>query len=721
MFLVGPVWNNYGGCDRPTVEVPTPGRTNMTQWTLAIDFGTSSTSAAVDDGERIEIVEVDSSRYLPSVVFLAEGGTMTTGRGAMSSAGANPERAVLLPKRALATHEHVRMAGQSVATVDLAAAVLRRMAEEARQRFGGVAPARLLLTHPARWGTTELGALADAAVAAGLPDPELVPEPVAAASYYATRNVPVGACVAVYDLGGGTYDTAVLRRVESGFELLAIGGNDEIGGEDFDDELERIVGLSAAQADPDVWHAMQDRSNKAATRAAWRFRNDVRYAKEELSRLAQQSIVVFDQMEVNVTRAELEKAVGEDVHETVTEFLATVERSGVELADLTGVYLVGGASRMPLVSDVLTEALGRVPDLEADPKCVVVQGALFWARRVPQARPRPRPWRYTDRTGAIQRAPVATPAGVVVVSEAGELSLLDTVSGAVRWQKVLDAEQPAGGGTIHPYHPVGYRDLVVVSSRDGGVHAHRIDDGKPVWRVRTDVLSAPPAVCGDIVVVSGMTGTMAMDAGSGMIRWQHVTGSPAFAAPTVCGGLVVVCLEDGRVIALDGGSGRVRWTYPLGAEVWAAGVGFEELLIFGDAAGDVHAIDIALGVPRWIHRMPSDMWSTPIIHGGGLYVCDSTGTVRVLEAASGAVRHTWPVPAGLRDASALLIGNQLYLPDTTGNLTILDVTNGRTRPLQLTTAELSSCVADQGMIFVAGGSSVFAVDPRPRAPKAVAL
>ncbi|WP_238005249.1 PQQ-binding-like beta-propeller repeat protein [Dactylosporangium sp. AC04546] len=690
----------------------------MTQWTLAIDFGTSSTSAAFDDGEHIDILEVDNSRYLPSVVFLTEGGEMATGRSAMSSAGANPERAVLLPKRALATQEYIRLAGESVATVDLASAVLRRMADEAQGRFGKVAPARLLLTHPARWGATEQGALADAAAAAGLPDPELVPEPVAAASYYATRNVPVGACVAVYDLGGGTYDTAVLRRTESGFELLAIGGSDEIGGEDFDDELERIVGLSAAQVDADVWHAMQDRSNRAATRAAWRFHNDVRFAKEELSRFAQQTIVVFDRLEVNVTRAELEKAVGEDVDETVTEFLATVERSGVALADLKGVYLVGGASRMPLVSDLLTQALGRVPDLEADPKCVVVEGSLLWARRVPQAPPRPRPWRYTDAGGATQRAPLATAAGVVVVSEEGTLSLLDTASGAIRWQKVLEDGELDGGGMLHP---VGYRDLVVIGSQDGGVRAYRIGDGTPVWHVRSDVLSAPPAVSGDLVVVSGMTGTMALDARNGGIRWRYLSQSPAFAAPTVYGDLVVVCHEDGRVVALERDKGKARWTCSFEAEVWAPGVGFEDLLIFGDAAGDVHALDVQRGVPRWVHRMPSDMWSTPIVHGGGLYVCDSTGTVRLLEAASGVVRQSWSVAAGLRDASALLIGEQLCLPDTMGSLTILDTTNGRSRSLELTSVELSSCVTDRGVIFVAGGSSVFAVDPRPRAPKAVAL
>ncbi|GIF96643.1 hsp70 family protein [Catellatospora citrea] len=683
----------------------------MTGWTLAIDFGTSSTSAAVDDGTAVDLIEVDSSRYLPSAVYVGEEG-MAVGRSALSKAAVNPERAVLLPKRALAAQEHVRLGGQSVATVDLVAAVLRHMAAEGARRFGNVAPSRLVLTHPARWGVTERGALADAATAAGLPDPQLVAEPVAAASFYALRGqVPVGSCVGVYDLGGGTYDTAVLRRTENGFELLAVGGDDAIGGEDFDDELERLVGAAARQADPELWEGLQRPGDKVAARARWRLRGDVRVAKEELSRTASQQVIVFDRLDVSVTRGELERAISGDIAATVQEFVATVERAGVGLDELAAVYLVGGASRMPLVSDAITEVLGRLPDLESDPKCVVVQGALQWARLVPPAAPRPRPWRYTGRSSASQLAPAALGGAVVAADSRGWVSVRDAATGAKRWKTDLD----------RPLHrPVVADGLIVLASREKGLTALRPADGKEAWRLRTEVLTCPPTVADGTVYAATMTGLLAVDTSSGRLRWQHNVGSPAWAAPTVHGALVAVGLDDGRVVAVSTVNGAVRWSYPAGAEIWASGIGYEDLLVIGDVSGRVHAIDAERGLVRWVHEMPGDVEAAPVVHGSGVYAADATGTVRHLDAATGALRRSWQLPAGLRGTGTLLDGELLYLPDSSGTLSVLDLGTGSLRAIEVTGGELSAPAVDSAMIYVASGESVYAVDPRPRAPLAVA-
>ena len=193
-------------------------RQRVSGYTLAVDYGTTFTVGVVAVDATVEILEFDHSRYLPSLVLLNEDDELVVGRPAQNQAGLLPERVAPTPKREIGKPA-LLLGGETVPVAKAVGAVLARVGEEAARRFDGVGPQRLVLTHPAAWAEERLDVLRAAAAAAGLPAPTLVPEPVAAAAHYANGSLTPGAHVAVYDLGGGTFDVAVLRRHDTGFEV----------------------------------------------------------------------------------------------------------------------------------------------------------------------------------------------------------------------------------------------------------------------------------------------------------------------------------------------------------------------------------------------------------------------------------------------------------------------------------------------------------------------
>ncbi len=147
--------------------------------------------------------------------------------------------------------EFIQLGDKQLRPVEIIAAILREVYNEAISLSGGEAPGEIRLTHPARWQKSRLDKLEQAAKLAGLPDPVFVPEPVAAAVHFASERLQDGEHVAVYDLGGGTLDTAVLKRTGKTFEVVGrTGGDEELGGEDFDDLLYRHLG---DQLGGEVW------------------------------------------------------------------------------------------------------------------------------------------------------------------------------------------------------------------------------------------------------------------------------------------------------------------------------------------------------------------------------------------------------------------------------------------------------------------------------------
>jgi molecular chaperone DnaK (HSP70) len=346
-------------------------------WSLAIDFGTTNTAAAMTDGGPApQVLEIEGSRYFPSTVCRDESGQLLTGRAAVRQGAVFPDRAERVPKRALVAGAEVMLGGHPVPVTELVAAVLGRVYAEATRYHGGRPPAVVVLTHPARWGETQRGRLRDAAIKAGITDPVFVSEPVAAASWYA--RPAAGAVVAVFDLGGGTLDTAVLRVSGTRYEIAgAPGGNANLGGEDFDELLlGRVSGL-ARERDAAEWAGLFGMASARSRRDMALVRADVTTAKEALSEhtVFDLAVVGFAE-EFRLTRPEFEALIGADVDEAVTEMRRTIAAAGVTPGELTGCHLTGGSSRIPLIAARLAAAIETAPQLRDDPKAVVALGAL---------------------------------------------------------------------------------------------------------------------------------------------------------------------------------------------------------------------------------------------------------------------------------------------------------------------------------------------------------
>ena len=325
---------------------------------------------------------MEDGRRFPSGVLLAEDGTLLVGRVALSEARRLPDRYERAPKR-LVGQPAVLLGGQAVKVVELVAAVLSKVAEVARLREGGEAPAWVRLTHPAGWGPERLDVLMEAASSAGLGEVELLSEPEAAAWFFVEDRrgeepiVEPGQSVAVYDLGGGTFDTAVLRRLEDRFELAGpTGGMDWFGGEDFDERLFELVVGRVYEHDEEVWRQLKQPETAGARRAVGQLRDDVRQAKEALSTMPRVSVPVAagdDLLEIEVTRTEFERLIEADLERTVSVLDKTVREAGVGEGELTAVYLTGGSSRVPLAAALVSQFHPQT-HTRPDPKTLVAQG-----------------------------------------------------------------------------------------------------------------------------------------------------------------------------------------------------------------------------------------------------------------------------------------------------------------------------------------------------------
>ncbi|WP_246636789.1 Hsp70 family protein [Actinoplanes hulinensis] len=343
------------------------------RYALGVDFGTSNTVAVArwPDG-RARPILVDGSPLLPSAVFADSDGSLLVGRDAVHSARLDPARFEPNPKRRV-DDGLVLLGEREFETVELIAAVLARVAEEWHRAVGPHRP-EVTLTCPATWGAARRTLLAEAAARAGLEGARLVAEPVAAATYFAEvlgRDVPIGSVVVVHDFGAGTFDTSVVARTSSGFEVLAVDGRDDLGGLDVDAAV--VEHLRTGD-----WARLMEPSTVEERRARRQLWDDVRIAKERLSRAqAADFVVPLLDIEAHLTREELET-----VARPVLEQTVEITRNLLRWADLpdgrlAGVFLVGGASRIPLVATLLHRALGDPPVVIEQPELVVAEGSIL--------------------------------------------------------------------------------------------------------------------------------------------------------------------------------------------------------------------------------------------------------------------------------------------------------------------------------------------------------
>lgn len=347
---------------------------------VGIDFGTTFTAAAVHrDGEQaVELVPLGDNRAsVASVVFVAPDGSMVMGDAAVRRSVTDPDRVVREVKRRIGDETPLLVAGSPIEAHTVAACFVRWVVDRVSEREGAP-PEGLALTHPASWGRHKCALLTEALAAQGIPSVRLVPEPAAAAfAYAAARNVAPGTAVGVYDLGGGTFDAAIVRRLDDGgFELAGRPvGIESLGGVDFD---EAVFAHVRAAVGPQ-WTKL-DFDDPMVRTAAAALRRECTEAKEALSADTEVTIPVMlpgVSTRVRMVRTELEQLVAPAIAETVAAMRRACASAGLSAEDLSAVLLAGGSSRIPLVAQQVSAALDRPVTVDADPKAVVASGAAL--------------------------------------------------------------------------------------------------------------------------------------------------------------------------------------------------------------------------------------------------------------------------------------------------------------------------------------------------------
>ncbi|GAA1694460.1 hypothetical protein GCM10009765_49660 [Fodinicola feengrottensis] len=346
---------------------------------LGVDFGTSNTVAMLRTADgRVRPLLFDGSPLLPSAVYLGVDGKILVGRDAERNARVDPGRFEPNPKRRV--DDVTVLLGESEIEVPrLAAAVLEQIVTEVRRQIGGM-PDQVRMTHPAQWGERRRGMLVQAAQLAGLPRPQLIPEPVAAASYFTAvlgTSVPAGRALAIYDLGGGTFDATVVRRTQHGFEVLAEQGLGDVGGLDFDYAVVSHLGSTYADSHAEMWKHLIAPEDGADRRHRRMLLEDVRGAKEMLSRTSTADIhLPALEVDAHVTRDELEQLIKPYLERTVLCLSQTIQQARLDPKELVGIFLVGGSSRIPMAAHLIHSSTGVAPTTLEQPETVVAEGSL---------------------------------------------------------------------------------------------------------------------------------------------------------------------------------------------------------------------------------------------------------------------------------------------------------------------------------------------------------
>ncbi|HCY47361.1 MAG TPA: molecular chaperone DnaK, partial [Alphaproteobacteria bacterium] len=370
---------------------------------IGIDLGTTNSCLAVMEGKNPKVVEnAEGNRTTPSVVAYTEDDELLIGQPAKRQAITNPENTFYAVKRLIGRRfvddavkkdmslvsykiveadngdAWVETRGKKMAPSQISAEVLRRMKETAEAHLGETVD-KAVITVPAYFNDAQRQATKDAGKIAGLEVLRIINEPTAAALAYGLDKKD-GKTIAVYDLGGGTFDVSVLEIGDGVFEVKSTNGDTFLGGEDFD---MRIVDYLAEEFKKE--NSIDLRSDKLALQ---RLKEAAEKAKIELSSASQTEVnlpfITADQsgpkhLTIKLSRAKLESLVEDLVKRTMDPCKAALKDAGLSAGEIDEVVLVGGMTRMPMVVDMVKEFFGREPHKGVNPDEVVAIGAAIQA------------------------------------------------------------------------------------------------------------------------------------------------------------------------------------------------------------------------------------------------------------------------------------------------------------------------------------------------------
>ncbi len=371
---------------------------------IGIDLGTTNSCVAVLEGDAPKVIEnAEGARTTPSVIAYADDGEILAGQSAKRQAVTNPENTIYAVKRLIGRRfddkvvqkdiamvpykivkadngdAWVEVKGESKAAPQVSAEILKKMKKTAEDYLGETI-SEAVITVPAYFNDSQRQATKDAGRIAGLDVKRIINEPTAAALAYGIDKTEGDSVIAVYDLGGGTFDISIIEIAdvdgEKQFEVLATNGDTFLGGEDFD--LRLIEYLSAEfKADSGV-----DLGGDPL--AMQRLKEAAEKAKIELSSSSQTEVnlpyITADasgpkHLVVKLTRAKLESLVEDLVERSLAPLKVALKDAGKSASEIDEVILVGGQTRMPLVQDKVTEFFGKEPRKDVNPDEAVAVGA----------------------------------------------------------------------------------------------------------------------------------------------------------------------------------------------------------------------------------------------------------------------------------------------------------------------------------------------------------
>jgi molecular chaperone DnaK len=560
----------------------------------------------------------------------------------------------------------------------------------------GAKPDSVVLTHPANWGPFRRELFDEVPETAGLTATRTVTEPEAAAAHYAaSRHLADGDIIAVYDLGGGTFDATVLRKNPSGIEILGIPeGIERLGGVDFDESILSYVNYAAGGALSEL-----DLSDAQTAIALARLRQDCVMAKETLSADTETTIPVFlphHHFDVRLTRAEFEEMIRAPIESTIGTLTRTLRSAQVAPEELSAVLLVGGSSRIPLVSRMISEELGRPTVVDAHPKYAVALGAATLAIAGAAAAPadvttgtRPKP--------AAARVSIPAPRSPEPVQPAAPAATTSGRSGAPAGLQPpvpprTEAPQPAG----HWPYPAGHDRPPTPSPATAPVLPAESPPGSlpppppPARPARErgsarQLLLVVAAVVGVLALVGGLTYVVVdqfRTAPPGASPLPQVV-EPVPARPEVAAPLApsVPIPSIGQTVAVGNTPGFVV-VAPNGRQAYIANRTAGVVTVVDTAVNRVTAtIPVPAGPPQFLAFSPD---------GRRIYVSvwndeRTIAAVGVLDTTTNSIIATIPVRTRPYLAAVTPDGTKLYVPNhDSGTVSVIDTaTNAVTSEIRV--------------------------------------
>ncbi|MGR5263574.1 molecular chaperone DnaK [Photobacterium damselae] len=370
---------------------------------IGIDLGTTNSCVAVLDGDTARVIEnAEGERTTPSVIGYTDTETLV-GQPAKRQAITNPENTLFAIKRLIGRRFEdeevqrdlkimpyhivkadngdawVEAKGQKLAAPQISAEVLKKMKKTAEEYLGEPVTGAVI-TVPAYFNDAQRQATKDAGRIAGLDVKRIINEPTAAALAYGLDRKGGDRTIAVYDLGGGTFDISIIEidevEGEKTFEVLATNGDTHLGGEDFDnrvinylvDEFKKEQGIDLRN-DPLAMQRVKEAAEKAKIELSSAQQTDVNLPYITADATGPKH------MNIKMTRAKLESLVEDLVQRTLDPLKAALEDANLTANDITDVILVGGQTRMPLVQAKVTEFFGKEPRKDVNPDEAVAMGA----------------------------------------------------------------------------------------------------------------------------------------------------------------------------------------------------------------------------------------------------------------------------------------------------------------------------------------------------------